>query len=170
MITEDLDIAEDLRKSGLIDVDWYRETYPDVEAAGLDPVEHYVAAGAAEGRNPNAFFDSLWYLAKNADVRLAGINPLLHYNASGAAEGRAAGPAFDTAYYLAENPEVGASGLNPLLHFLRHGRFEGLTAACLDGDKAADVENAISFVYRHALKREPSSEDKAIWSNIFAPV
>ena len=160
----DVGIAEDLRRSGLVDVDWYRETYPDVAAAGLDPVEHYATSGAAEGRNPNAFFDSMWYLLMYADVRLAGINPLLHYSEKGAAEGRAAGPAFDTAYYTAENPEVSVTGLNPLLHFLRHGRHEGRTAVGPDGDKAVDLEAAISFVYRHALRREPTSDDTAIWS------
>ena len=130
---------ENLRKSGLVDIDWYRETYPDVAAAGFDPAEHYLASGAAEGRNPNAFFDTAWYLASNADVREAGVNPLLHYIASGAAEGRGAGPAFDTAYYIAENPEVGTAGLNPLLHYLLYGQFENRTAVPFDEGEAFEV-------------------------------
>ena len=128
-----------LRASGLVDVDWYRATYPDVAAAGLDPVDHYLSSGAAEGRDPNAFFDSAWYLEANADVREAGLNPLVHYWTRGAAEGRSTGPGFDTAYYIAQNPEVGAESINPLVHYLVHGRFEGRTAVPYDDAEAFEV-------------------------------
>ncbi len=128
-----------LRSSGLVDVEWYKETYPDVAAAGLDPVEHYLSSGAAEGRNPNAFFDSAWYLNANRDVREAGLNPLIHYEMSGAAEGRSTGPGFDTAYYIAQNPEVGAENINPLVHFLQYGQFEGRAAVPYDDAEAFEV-------------------------------
>jgi hypothetical protein len=39
-----------LVKAGLIDVDWYRATYPDVAASGVDPAVHYLTAGLSEGR------------------------------------------------------------------------------------------------------------------------
>ena len=128
-----------LRSSGLVDEDWYRAAYPDLAATGLDPVEHYLASGAAEGRNPNAFFDSAWYWEANPDVREAGLNPLVHYWTSGAAEGRSAGPRFDTAYYIAQNPEVGAESINPLLHYLQFGQFEGRTAVPYDDAEAFEV-------------------------------
>ncbi len=128
-----------LRSSGLVDEDWYRATYPELGAAGLDPVEHYLSSGAAEGRNPNAFFDSAWYSEVNADVREAGLNPLVHYWTRGAAEGRSAGPRFDTAYYIAQNPEVGAENINPLLHYLHFGQFEGRTAVPYDDAEAFEV-------------------------------
>lgn len=32
--------------------DWYLNTYPDVAAAGIDPLQHYLAHGRAEGRLP----------------------------------------------------------------------------------------------------------------------
>ena len=122
------DVAGILRASGLVDTDYYREANPDVAAIGIDPVDHYAAAGAREARNPNPYFDSAWYVAANADVREAGLNPLFHFISGGAAEGRSAGPDFDTAYYLAQNPEVASSGMNPLLHYIRHGRAEGRIA------------------------------------------
>ena len=43
-----------LRRSGLFDADWYRSTYKDVAVSGVDPLKHYVAHGADEGRKPNS--------------------------------------------------------------------------------------------------------------------
>lgn len=37
---------------GLVDPQWYKTTYPDVAAAGIDPVRHYLCHGALEGRSP----------------------------------------------------------------------------------------------------------------------
>lgn len=34
------------------DADWYLDTYPDIRDAGIDPLTHYIAFGAAEGRLP----------------------------------------------------------------------------------------------------------------------
>jgi SAM-dependent methyltransferase len=130
-----------LRQSKLVDEDWYRATYPDVVAAGADPVEDYLARGARGDRNPNLFFDSAWYLETYPDVAAKGINPLMHFIVSGAAEGRSAGPHFDTAYYLAENPAVAAEAINPLAHFLRYGRNEGRSAK--PRDEAEAFESAI---------------------------
>ena len=39
--------------TGLFDADWYRNRYPDIEAAGVDPFGHFIAYGEAEGRDPN---------------------------------------------------------------------------------------------------------------------
>jgi ubiquinone/menaquinone biosynthesis C-methylase UbiE len=68
-----------IAESGLFDADWYLTTYPDVAAAGLDPIDHYLNHGASEGRNPGPGFDTIWYLSENHYVRAAGVNPLLHY-------------------------------------------------------------------------------------------
>ncbi|WP_419729509.1 hypothetical protein [Lichenicola sp.] len=76
----------------LFDPDWYLKTYPDVAAAGLDPIRHFFEDGAREGRNPNAFFKTEWYLAQNQDVVASKVNPFLHYLLYGAREGRKPGP------------------------------------------------------------------------------
>lgn len=78
-----------LRNSGLFDAEWYLRKYPDVAASGMDPVEHYVHHGAAEGRDPSAKFDTYFYLSSNPDVASAGVNPLQHYFENGQKEGRA---------------------------------------------------------------------------------
>jgi len=74
--------------STLFDADWYRHTYSDVAAAGLDPIDHYIGRGARQGRNPGPHFDAGDYVEKNPDVSAANANPLLHYLAVGKAEGR----------------------------------------------------------------------------------
>ena len=66
-------------KRGLLDERWYLETYRDVAAAGMDPVEHYIAFGASEGRDPNPFFSTRDYVAANPGIAQSGMNPLVHY-------------------------------------------------------------------------------------------
>ncbi len=44
--------SELVRRSGLLDPTWYLETYPDVSAADVVPLRHYLAYGAAEDRDP----------------------------------------------------------------------------------------------------------------------
>jgi hypothetical protein len=51
-LREDRAIAV-IARCGQFDAAYYLERYPDVAAAGADPVIHYVRFGAAEGRRPN---------------------------------------------------------------------------------------------------------------------
>lgn len=81
-------VAAVLRKSPLFNAKWYLVQYPDVAVGGMDPVDHYVYHGAAEGRNPSLEFDTSYYLDNNVDVAEAGINPLYHYVKYGMTEGR----------------------------------------------------------------------------------
>lgn len=80
-----------IRKSGLFDVEWYLRTYPDVAAAGIDPIRHYIASGWQEARDPGPDFSSSAYLKANKDVAKSGMNPLLHYIEFGLGEGRSIG-------------------------------------------------------------------------------
>lgn len=87
-----------------------------MRAAGIDPLDHFVAHGWREGRRPNPYFDPAWYLAEYPDVREAELNPLLHYVRHGEAERRRPGPHFDPAWYaLAEDLPAGTPALR---HFL----------------------------------------------------
>ena len=60
-----------IQKSGLFDEGWYRRTYPDVEASGLDPIEHYLSIGAVEGRNPGPLFHTSYYARQMERRRVA---------------------------------------------------------------------------------------------------
>jgi hypothetical protein len=77
-----------LKESGLFDETWYRAEYTDVAGKSVDPVEHYLCHGAAEGRNPSPLFNALGYLETNRDVAKTGMNPLVHYVKFGKTEGR----------------------------------------------------------------------------------
>ena len=55
-----------VRDSGLFDEGWYRRAYPDVEQSGLGAIEHYLAIGAREGRNPGPLFDTAYYARQMA--------------------------------------------------------------------------------------------------------
>lgn len=77
-----------LYMSDLFEPRWYLDRYRDVGEAGLDPVVHYLAYGADEGRDPGPRFSTNGYLENNPDVRTAGMNPLLHFLTYGLEEGR----------------------------------------------------------------------------------
>ncbi|MDP5129991.1 MAG: hypothetical protein NWQ54_03855 [Paraglaciecola sp.] len=78
--------------SELFDTEWYLQVYPDVAAVNINPAEHYLRFGAAEGRRPGPDFDGEWYLQRYPDVAATGINPLLHFVKFGRNEGRTASP------------------------------------------------------------------------------
>jgi len=78
-----------IKNSGYFDEIWYRQNNPDVIAAGVDPLRHYLEFGGFEGRTPGPKFDSAGYLDTYADVRRSGVNPLIHYLKFGRQEGRA---------------------------------------------------------------------------------
>lgn len=107
------------------DAAFYRAMNPDVAAAGVDPLAHYLAHGWREGRAPMPLFDPAHYLAANPDVARAGVEPLGHFLAHGWREGRAPHALFDPDYYLERNPDLRAAGVDPTAHFARHGWREG---------------------------------------------
>ena len=117
-------VATELRS--LFDADWYLAAHPDVAAAGLDPLNHYIGHGANEGRDPNPFFNGSWYVAQHADVGAAGMNPLLHYLLYGAAELRDPHPGFNATFYADVHPE---SAGNVLLFHMLVGRARGFAIA-----------------------------------------
>lgn len=70
------------------DAGHYLREYPDVGAADVDPLKHYMRKGWREGRNPNAWFNTTAYLLCNSDVFCSGLNPLYHFVRFGRDENR----------------------------------------------------------------------------------
>lgn len=70
------------------DIDFYLAAYPDVAAAGVDPIRHYLDNGWRENRDPSISFSTRFYVENNLDVVAAGVNPFYHFIAAGQAEGR----------------------------------------------------------------------------------
>ena len=114
-----------IRQSHLFYVDWYKDTYSEIQEFNLNPLTYFYYFGYQEGQNPNPYFDSSWYLSTYEDVSRRKINPLLHYILYGVKEGRNPSPYFNTNWYLVEYKDVKESGRNPLAHYLTHGSKEG---------------------------------------------
>lgn len=77
-----------LQDAGLFDADWYQARYPDVGAAGMEAIDHFLDHGSFEGRSPGPHFDAIAYLARNPDIVAEQLEPWLHYVMHGKAEGR----------------------------------------------------------------------------------
>ncbi len=104
-----------LRRSGLFDPVWYLRRNPDVAAAGMNPLMHYIEHGARAGRNPSASFDTPAYFGRHPGLRESGVNPLYHAHRAGGTRRAVAArdplatplPASDST--LAEEPDQGAA-------------------------------------------------------------
>jgi len=106
----------------LFDANYYRESYPDVAASGMNPFWHFVLRGAFEGRNPHPLFDTNFYLSQCP--RPPAINALSDYLERGDAVGRRPHPLFDPEYYTRRYPDVRQARMNSLLHYVLHGAAE----------------------------------------------
>ena len=74
--------------STAVDGAFYRAMNPDLAAAGVDPIRHYMQSGWREGRDPAPWFSTAAYLKAYPEVAKAGWNPLHHYLSLGRREGR----------------------------------------------------------------------------------
>ncbi len=81
-----------LARSEYFDPDWYMAQDAGLLSSGMDPAEHYLRAGAYEGRDPGPGFDTMAYYLANPDVAASSWPALPHYEAAGRAEGRAIRP------------------------------------------------------------------------------
>ena len=97
---EATDVASDyglIRRSGLFDDAFYLDHAPDVAAAGMDPLVHYLVVGEGEGRAASYYFDPAYYAAA------AGVGPegglLCHYLRVGSGTRASTSIHFDGAWY-----------------------------------------------------------------------
>ena len=89
-VAESSKVFERLSQTDGVSRAFYLGKYPDLKAANVDPIKHYMKFGSAEGRWPTASFDPSCYLQAYPDVRAAGIEPFYHYLMYGRTEGRVA--------------------------------------------------------------------------------
>jgi Glycosyl transferases group 1 len=107
-----------------VDPAWYLKVHPDVAAAGVDPVTHYLKFGWREGRDPRPDFSTAGYLTLNRDAALGRQNPLIHYLRNG---GKSRGHAAATAWHLFQErgflyPKIGSQPSLPTIPFGTPGR------------------------------------------------
>lgn len=137
------------------DPEFYLTANPDIAIAGIDPAQHYLRCGKAEGRRYKAIsisapeiaallpegFDPDYYLRANPDVADVGADPIEHYLKSGKTEKRSfcsripkdLDPKkasllpvdFDPVFYAEANPDIVEVGLDPIDHYIQFGRNEG---------------------------------------------
>lgn len=98
----------------VFDREYYLRNNPDVAAAGIDPLQHYLTHGAAERRQPHPLFDPEHYMAACPGARNA-ANPLLHFLETGRGPWAATHPLFDSEAYAHAHREVTG---NPLVAYL----------------------------------------------------
>lgn len=67
---------------------FYRSLYSDVDGDDEALLEHFLAVGWKEGRDPSSRFSVRDYLELNPDIAAAQINPFVHFVLTGQAEGR----------------------------------------------------------------------------------
>lgn len=70
---------EKIKFFGVFDEQYYLSLYPDVAASKMDPVEHYVRYGYAEGRSPSPIFDPEAYIAANPELADMEENHFIHF-------------------------------------------------------------------------------------------
>ncbi len=153
--------ADAIRAARLFNALEYLTRYPDVAESGLDPLEHYLMYGEAEGRVAHPVFDAGYYLQKYPEVREIGSSALAHYVIEGIVAGFDPHPLFDTDWYLQHNPDVAASAINPLHHYTTIGWREGRdphpdfdTSYYLDKnpDVAAADESPLVHYIHHGMR------------------
>jgi hypothetical protein len=66
---------------------FYLERNADVQAAGADPLTHYLRYGWAEGRDPNPWFDTARYRRQAGLAPVDTVSALAHYLVLGRARG-----------------------------------------------------------------------------------
>jgi lipopolysaccharide biosynthesis protein/glycosyltransferase involved in cell wall biosynthesis len=92
-------LYEIISSSIFFDKYFYTNSNPDVRAAQMDPVVHYLLFGSKEGRDPSPHFSETGYHTRYPDLTASGLSAIEHYERYGRAERRrtvnpvSAGPA-----------------------------------------------------------------------------
>ncbi|MCZ8314940.1 glycoside hydrolase family 99-like domain-containing protein [Phreatobacter sp.] len=89
-------------------------------ASGIDPLDHYLTNGEAEGRWPCRLLDPRWYGESNA-VEPGGGRVLSHYVQVGSRTGRQPNAIFDPRHYMEAHQDLPRDLREATLHYLRNG-------------------------------------------------
>ena len=141
----------------------YLEANPDVRAAGVDPLTHWVYFGRAEGRkvvSPAEFADPPrlppldGVLADHCDELVAHLSDLglevdasdLHAALVGLEPDQPGW--FDGVWYLSMNPDVVSAGIDPFVHYTRFGfrehRWPNPEVAARGGTIGSPIDRVLS--------------------------
>lgn len=115
-----------IRSSKLFSAVQYLQRYPDVAAAKIDPLLHYIRYGEKEARDIHYLFDAAYYRRNYIAASRLQISSLAHYQSIGIASGNDPHPLFDTDFYLQQVNEKIAPSINPVFHFCDEGWRAGM--------------------------------------------
>ncbi|MEE4676798.1 rhamnan synthesis F family protein [Pseudomonas alliivorans] len=161
----------------------YLRLNPDIAAAGVDPNQHYLEFGQAEGRIytvcsrdkeyllSTGIFDPDFYLKHYPDVVGTGIDPIDHFLTIGCSEGRWASFFFRSDWYMECHPDSRNHVKNCLFHYLETGSglgyepnpfFEPSYYRGTYSDELGDLEPLTHFVKYGAEGFNPSPRFDAV--------
>ncbi len=112
------------------DSQFYLQKYPDIAAAGVDPLDHYMQYGWREMRTPNTSHTTEDFLrACNLSAKDVTFNPIYQWIQSGKPPMSPNSKVirtltqeyFDSQFYLRKYPDIAAAGVDPLDHYLQYG-------------------------------------------------
>jgi len=112
-----------ISRSGYFDAAYYLINNPDVRAADIDPLWHFINFGWKEGRNPCSWFETNYYLELNPDIKKSGMNPFVHYLRYGYKEGRYPNPHRRSYLYPKASPVRGQNLSGLRVYIYRLGKF-----------------------------------------------
>ena len=121
----------------------YLAGYPDVQAARIDPLQHFIQYGQVEGRMAflsggtapaDPLVNAAYYDAQAGATLIptgtaAQQQAAWGYHTDGWQRGLNPNALFDTRYYLSHNPDVAAAHIDPLQHYEQYGWKEGRDAS-----------------------------------------
>lgn len=141
------------------DADFYLNMNPDVQKAGLDPLEHYINHGSQEGRKPSPTFDTKFY-AKQYASELGDKIPLQHYILEGTAAGNKTSlDTFDYDWYKQVYLDDKATPLDCERHYGEKNRYDLL---CKTGDQTF-IDLRKEFDAEYYLEIYPGIGDLDPW-------
>jgi hypothetical protein len=106
--------------------------YPESGVAGLDPIMHYLLAGADRGYRPHLLFDPAWYM-KARGTRQRDQNPLIDYISYGAREGIHPSPYFAPISRRHKRDRSLSARCRDAIHVLARDRPSELRKQCFAG-------------------------------------
>jgi glycosyltransferase involved in cell wall biosynthesis len=141
-------LADTLQQCEWWDAGWYLRHNPDLWESKIDPLKHFMAHGAEEGRDPGPLFSCSAYAVRYADALKASgqRNPLVHFMTEGKQHGYEPLPCFAGEQpHLNDRPTVLLCGhqapLNPF----------GAERCLVDTARALEVLNVNVVVVLPAL-------------------
>ena len=138
----------DVRDSGFFDAEWYATVYPEVGRSGMDPLRHFVRAGAARGFDPGPRFSTGFYVDHTPDAAGRDTNALLHYVRFGRARGNQIAPSTMDRQWLTVTMHERFPNLRPLRVYEAAGsapRISMVTDSISSGSLFGGVGTALIF-------------------------